>query len=183
MEDFIRTYTIDENICDDLISFFEDHIDRTGPGQVARGVDKNVKDSIDLSVSIYDHDNRILEYRKELKDCIKKYTDDFLHEGFPDKNEFSPLFNIQRYEPLGGFKIWHSERASFKCTQRCLVFMTYLNTVEVGGETEWFYQKVKVKPVKGLTVLWPSDFTHTHRGCPALHETKTIATGWINISG
>ena len=183
MEDFIRTYTIDENICDGLVSFFEDNNDWTNPGRVVKGVDKTVKDSTDLSVSIYDYDERIIEYRRELNDCKNKYMEDFLKEGFPDKNRLSPQFNIQRYPPLGGFKVWHSERGSYTTMQRCLVFMTYLNTVEVGGETEWFYQKVKVKPIKGLTVLWPSDFTHTHRGCPALHETKMIATGWFELRG
>lgn len=182
MEDFIRTYTIDENICDGLLSFFEDHIDQTEPGQLVRGVDKSVKDSMDLMVGIRDYDERINSYRKELSDCMFKYKEDFLESGFPTNLDIVTNFNIQRYPPLGGFKKWHSERESLPCIQRCLVFMTYLNTVEVGGETEFFYQKVKIKPIKGLTVLWPSDFTHTHRGVPALNETKTIATGWFKIA-
>ena len=47
---------------------------------------------------------------------------------------------------------------------------------------EFFYQKVKIKPTKGLTLIWPSDFTHTHRGVPATNDTKIIATGWITNS-
>ena len=42
--------------------------------------------------------------------------------------------------------------------------MTYLNTIKVGGETEFLYQKLKIKPKKGLTLIWPTDWTHTHRG-------------------
>ena len=56
--------------------------------------------------------------------------------------------------------------------------MTYLNDVSDGGETEFFHQKLKVKPVKGKTVLWPTDFTHLHRGNPP-YEAKYIATGWL----
>jgi hypothetical protein len=59
--------------------------------------------------------------------------------------------------------------------------MTYLNTVTDGGETEFFWQKIKVKPEKGLTLIWPSDFTHTHRGIPSPSQKKYIVTGWFNI--
>ncbi len=83
---------------------------------------------------------------------------------------------------MGGFKKWHSERSNFQNQSRQLVFMTYLNSLSEGGETEFFYQKVKIKPTKGLTLLWPSDFTHTHRGVPATNDTKIIATGWITNS-
>ena len=59
--------------------------------------------------------------------------------------------------------------------------MTYLNDVSDGGETEFFHQKLKVKPVKGKTVLWPTDFTHLHRGITSPTEDKYIATGWFNF--
>ena len=61
---------------------------------------------------------------------------------------------------------------------RHLVFMTYLNTVNDGGETEWFHQQIKIQPRKGLTVMWPVDWTHVHRGVPSKTETKYITTGW-----
>ena len=65
---------------------------------------------------------------------------------------------------------------------RHLVFMTYLNDVTDCGETEWFHQKVKIQPRKGLTVIWPPDWTHTHRGIPSPTQTKYIVTGWYCFS-
>jgi len=59
--------------------------------------------------------------------------------------------------------------------------MTYLNTVEDGGETEFFHQQRSISPQKGLTVIWPADWTHTHRGVPSPTETKYIITGWFNF--
>ena len=56
--------------------------------------------------------------------------------------------------------------------------MTYLNNVKQGGETEWFYQKIKIKPKKGLTVIWPSNWVFTHKGHTAVDEDKYIFTGW-----
>ena len=59
--------------------------------------------------------------------------------------------------------------------------MTYLNDVEDGGETQWLYQGRQFKPKKGLTAIWPTDFTHTHRGVVSPTQRKTIATGWFSF--
>jgi len=31
------------------------------------------------------------------------------------------------------------------------------------------------------TVIWPADFTHTHRGIVSKTQEKYIATGWYNL--
>ena len=59
--------------------------------------------------------------------------------------------------------------------------MTYLNDVKNGGETEFYWQKIKIKPKKGLTLIWPTEFTHLHRGIPTPIEEKYIVTGWFNL--
>ena len=46
-----------------------------------------------------------------------------------------------------------------------------------GGETEFFYQKEKIKPVEGKTILFPAFWTHTHKG-NLTKEIKYIITGW-----
>ena len=58
--------------------------------------------------------------------------------------------------------------------------MLYCNDVEVDGETEFFHQKYKCKPKKGKLVIWPTDWTFTHRGIPAPNEEKYIVTGWFD---
>ena len=60
--------------------------------------------------------------------------------------------------------------------------MTYLNNVNDGGETQWKYQKIETKPVQGDTVIWPADWTHTHKGCVSKTETKYIITGWYSFN-
>ena len=64
---------------------------------------------------------------------------------------------------------------------RHLVFQTYLNTVEDGGETEFIYQQYKCKAVKGKTLIWPADWTHSHRGIISPTEDKYIITGWYTF--
>ena len=48
-------------------------------------------------------------------------------------------------------------------------------------KTEFKYYGKKVKAKKGLTLLWPPDFTHTHRGIPSPTEEKYIVTGWCEF--
>jgi hypothetical protein len=60
--------------------------------------------------------------------------------------------------------------------------MTYLNDVTDDGETEFYYQQVKFQPKKGLTVIWPADWTHTHRGIASMTQDKYIVTGWYNFT-
>ena len=55
--------------------------------------------------------------------------------------------------------------------------MVYINDVEEGGETEWLYQQLKIKPKRNTCVIWPGAFTHLHRGNPPMSD-KYIATGW-----
>ena len=58
-----------------------------------------------------------------------------------------------------------------------MAWMVYLNDVEEGGETEFLYQKLKVKPSKGTILIWPGCYTHLHRGNTPM-TNKYIATGW-----
>ena len=53
-----------------------------------------------------------------------------------------------------------------------------LNDLNDSGETEFLYQKKKVKPKAGRVLIFPGSFTHLHRGNPP-YEAKYIATGWL----
>ena len=57
--------------------------------------------------------------------------------------------------------------------------MTYLNTVPDGG-TEFVYQNKVIQAVKSKTLIWPADWTHTHRSQISSTTEKYIITGWIN---
>jgi hypothetical protein len=123
----------------------------------------------------------LVRYQEQLKFCVDEYI-----KKYPYCNYYSPfsdkeVTNIQYYPPNGGYFKWHTERSSseFLFSARHLVFMTYLNDVNEDGETEFYHQKIKVKPEKGLTLIWPADWTFTHRGIPSPHE-KYIVTGWLH---
>ena len=86
---------------------------------------------------------------------------------------------IQKTDIGEGFHEWHCEKASLNERNRLLAFMLYLNDVEEGGETEFLYQHKRIKPETGKLLMWPSQFTHIHRGNPPISNTKYILTGWV----
>jgi len=185
LNNFIAGWTIDNTqLCDDLIDYFEQSKNKK-PGKIGIGeILPDKKKSTDLCLSPYvdDLDDTPKKYISELSKVIDEYKK--LYRYCDEEKEMWGMreaFNIQRYYPNEGFFQWHCERGGLGKADRHLVFMTYLNDIDDGGETEWYYQKLKVKPEKGLTVIWPSDWTFTHRGNTSPTQTKYIATGWFNF--
>ncbi|MCF2845922.1 2OG-Fe(II) oxygenase [Pseudoalteromonas sp. ACER1] len=90
----------------------------------------------------------------------------------------------QKYDiNKGGYPYWHSEvypQADHnEALHRVLLFMFYLNDVEEGGETEFYYQQRKISPKQGSMVVAPGYFTHTHRGNKPISNDKYILTSWV----
>jgi hypothetical protein len=89
---------------------------------------------------------------------------------------------IQYTKPGQGYHIWHAESEQLLTANRVAVFTLYLNTVELGGETEFLHQGVRVEAVEGRLSIFPAAFTHVHRGNPPLSGDKYIVTGWIEFA-
>lgn len=169
-------------VCDRIIEFFDDNPQLTFEGRTTDGVVESIKKSTDLSLT---NAPNILQnlYHSELQKVCLSYIRRYEWCARFSSWSIIDAVNLQKYNPGGGYYAWHTERVSGvpPVGTRCLVFLTYLNDVECEGETEFFYQKIKVKPQKGLTLIWPSDWTHVHRGIPSPKETKYVATGWYNF--
>jgi hypothetical protein len=120
-------------------------------------------------------------YIDALFGIIEQYKQEFSF-CYTDINRWGlfPAVKVQRYAPGRHYAEWHCENGGLPGDNRLrhLVFMTFLNDIEDEGGTEFFYQKIKVQPQKGLTLIWPADWTHTHRGVVSPSEEKFIVTGW-----
>jgi 2OG-Fe(II) oxygenase superfamily len=168
--------------CDKLIDHFKSSRNKFQGFAGNNGntvVDKTVKSCTELALT----DEEIAsEYRIHLLSVVDLYTKKYPYSSTYGPWGFIQPPNIQYYKPNEAFFKWHSERIdnTNMVVSRHLVFMTYLNDVTEGGETEWFHQKIKIKPEKGLTVIWPADWTFTHRGIPSTTQDKYIITGWFN---
>jgi hypothetical protein len=181
---FIGGWFINKSITDQLIDQFHKRSDLQNPGTVGNYLsDPNKKKSTDIGISPYILDVPFSSYTQNVIDCVKLYYKKYkFAESLCDINGIFTMYNIQWYKPGEGFYIYHAERTDYKRTgDRHLVFMTYLNDVKNGG-TEFYYQNKKVPAKKGLTLIWPADWTFTHRGVISNKEDKYIATGWITFN-
>lgn len=182
-------YSDRTDICQEIIDYsavapdqFEGHISNVQFG-LKPVVEKDKKDSTDCVLT----KNPVL---------FKKYVDGILRDAleqykleYPEIERTNTKWGLhestllQHYKPNGGYKVMHYERSSGKFPQshRFLVFMTYLNTVEDGGGTEFKYQNTTFKAEQGLTLIWPAEWTHTHRGIVSPTEHKWIVTGWFGM--
>ena len=113
-----------------------------------------------------------------LQEILNLYVKEYPEVERLDKFNVEDV-NLQWYPGKGGFKTWHYERGTKGNMNRVLVFMTYLNDVENGG-THFKYQDITTPAIKGLTVIWPPDWTHTHKG-QISDDKKIIATGWFTL--
>jgi len=94
--------------------------------------------------------------------------------------EFQQAYmNIQRTSKSQGYHVWHYEDGPYANNRRMFATMLYLNDVDEGGETEFLYQSLRVKPERGKFLIWPAQWMHTHRGNPPLSGEKYIITSWI----
>jgi hypothetical protein len=193
--DFLRYYFLeDTSVCDRLIELHKNSEDKTpgycyDPVTQTPQVDPKSKDSIDLELYPYEEDYKdgkimpeaVWDYLGELQKVCELYIKEFPTVDWYGQWSIIEPFNIQYYRPGGGFKIFHTERVGTKNLKRHLVWMTYLNDVTDQGETEFYHQGYKIKPEKGKTVIWPTDWTYTHRGIPSPTQEKYIITGWYNF--
>ena len=179
---FVRGYYIDDKICDDLIKFFNLNKHQAVEGASINKDGKQVDFSIKKCIEMFVKPDlvNLKPYLKALNECVKKYVDEFktLHNTNKVWDIKSDL-KIQKYTAPGdGYFRWHCERDGDEgSVNKLLVFMTYLTDTKNAG-TEFKYQKKITDCKKGSTVIWPTDWTHTHRGIISKKQEKTIVTGW-----
>jgi len=180
---------LDDSICDDLIHCFENNPRGQLRGMISmKGgsepvVNKDIKDSLEMSFAPNDPHPAWQKYLATLKQVMAKYLEEYPMAGAYGPFGLVSRSNFQYYPPGGGYKTFHTERTGGGQPEgsRHLVFMTYLNDVDDAGGTEFYHQKVTVQPKKGLTLVWPADWTFTHRGVPSPSQEKRIVTGWFNF--
>lgn len=176
---FEKRQALDVQFCKSVIERFEQNTQDHYQGRIGQQANQNtdIKRSTDLVVSGKSHwqdvDRALF---KSLGLAIREFRQQFpyFNGSFKDMG-----YGLQRTEP-GEFYHWHIDGGSHEFSQRQLVAIWYLNDVEgPGGETEFLYQQIKIKPEAGKLVLFPPFWTHEHRGATLQEGIKYIATTWV----
>lgn len=94
------------------------------------------------------------------------------------------VLNLQKYpRGRGGYHLWHSEIHPLdtmgETLHRCLLWQLYLDDVEEGGQTEFYYQRRVIEPRRGRLLIAPAGFTHTHKGHVPRSSDKHIVASWV----
>lgn len=167
------------DVCKEMIRRFEEDKENQYAGRISQSFveDTSMKRTTDLVTSgkenWKDLDNELFRSLSQaLHEIREAYP--FFKGPFKDNG-----YAIQRYNP-GGYYHWHIDGGSHDFSDRQLVALWYLNDVEgPGGETEFSYQQIKVKPEAGKLALFPPFWTHEHRAVTLEKGLKYIATTWV----
>ena len=174
-----------KTICDDIKDFFEKNKNLQHQGTTSKGVNIDHKKSTDITINpnkLNDPNYKSFQnYFENLQECYLDYKEQWpFLKSFLDKINIGS-FNVQKYLPGDHFSNLHSERTHISAIHRVFAFMTYLNDVDEGGTTDFDYFGLKIKPEKGKTLIWPSEWTHAHTGSVLKGGSKYIVTGWLHF--
>ena len=110
-----------------------------------------------------------------VKTCTEQY-----HEARPQSHNGMPNvvayeYSIVRYTEGQAFHAHHSDASPWTGSpmqNRHLTVVMYLNTPEEGGEICFPIQDLQITPERGLVLMHPSVWTHTHYTLPVVAGVK-----------
>ena len=185
---FIGSWTMSPlSTCDGLIDYFELNKNKQKQGVTGDGINLDVKNSTDIKIKPKDMKlpgNEIFEeYFHNLYSCYQDYVTEWPFLATFAKDLQISSFNLQRYQSGQHFQNLHTERNSLATLHRVFAWMTYLNDVdqEDGGSTLFSHYDLAIQPRKGLTLIWPAEWTHAHKGNVLKANNKYIITGWMTF--
>jgi len=90
-------------------------------------------------------------------------------------------YKIQHYRRDEGHFKWHFDALGPGAWERQLAMVLYLNSVQQGGETCFHRQNLRLKPVAGDAVFFPTFWTHMHCGEMPRSEDKYIVSSFVHF--
>ena len=192
-----------DDFCDELIQRFEEDTENQYQGVSGRGINREIKDSIDIFISCkenwVDADQRVFNYVKSGTD---QYSELFNSKVYPPEAEILDFicdegYQIQR-SSVDGHYTWHHDHNEMIIMDtihnddgikslrksRIYTFIFYLNDSSEfgGGRTQFFFDGEihSVTPKKGLALWFPANILYTHRGEVVTSGKKYLMTGWIH---
>jgi hypothetical protein len=178
MNDFIEIFpnALGTDTCRGIIDFFEQSpvkiSSTTGIAGALHGVRRSHSVHLDPQSSGPLFQAVLSAMQRSYAAYVAKYE-----ELRPQPSVFES-FGIYRYQNESEGYDWHCDGMDPGLRYRFVSAVLYLNTVKEGGETEFRYQNRKIAAQQGTLVLFPSGWTHIHRGCPPRSGPKYVLVTW-----
>lgn len=177
--------------CEEIIGWFLANEDRHVDGQVYGYGNPDDMDVNRYNQLVKDYKNTRQAFPSP-QDSVSDVMSNVIFKGF---DLYSKLFPIPKAQPLCvkdySIRIYHKDVGCFKehadqaaggTVTRVFGIILYLNDVEEGGETEFMYLGIKVKPVKGRLLIFPCNYLFPHSGNVPISDDKYIITAFINFA-
>lgn len=159
-----------ENLCKEYITDFNNSVVE----------DVELENHRNFYQKNYGQDTTLLKYaNKSLDTYLEKLNiSEFM---FPDNFGYEEFRLKQYIQNVGEFKP-HVDVGDYKSAKRFLVYFWYLNDVDIGGETEFFFNDctVSVKAKVGRLLMFPPLWTHPHSGVLPKSDNKYILGGYLH---
>jgi hypothetical protein len=190
-EDFIAVFdgVIDPSECQKIIEFYEKlkSMNLTFDRQQMNDKKPHQKNDetaflLDQQILNIDSNPILIPFVENFWKCYAEYVNVFSVLLESEMHGINSI-RLQKTLPGQGYHSWHFEASDSTSSRRIIAWTLYLNDVQEGGETEFLYQRKRVAAKAGRLAIWPSAFTHTHRGNPPLSNEKYILTGWLEYFG
>jgi hypothetical protein len=181
---------LDHFMCASIIERFEiDHSKR--PGATIAGIDKTIKDSTDLPISIPENRHRWEDIIKITSDLVIEALKDYV-PYIKSKLKLPPDCGLSEIQATingctiglpqiqktskDGFYTWHHDGN----LNRIFTYIIYLNDVpsENGGTTDFIAGK-SVTPKTGKIVIFPAHPIYIHRGNKLTNGSKYLITNFV----
>jgi hypothetical protein len=109
--------------------------------------------------------------------AMQSYSNKFdsEHNGLPFY--FNEGFNVLKYQTGEEYKAHYD---GLTITHRAYSPILYLNDDYTGGELEFVNFGIKIKPLAGMLVLFPSNYAYAHIAHPVKTGTKYAIVTWLH---
>jgi len=188
--------SLSREFCKEVIELFEqpDAQKHAEVGATLGGINYDYKNTLDINLMAH---SQFSDFTGELARVSNKNIEEYVWR-WDDKNnpEYNsnwlfgdgthyPIWNLQKYKKgVGHYKGWHCESMAGDavdkgCHFRVMTTLFYLNDVDEGGETNFLYSKLKVKPKAGTHVCFPPSWPYVHSASIPISNDKYIVTTWL----
>jgi hypothetical protein len=179
---FVQGYpgALSQQACDDIVARFEAD-SRKYPSRTATRVNPLIRSGTMLEIPRYEEWADVCQLVTQVtRRCLDDYAQRYPSLQFlarPENSLLTPPI-IERIEPGQGYG-YHVDAGAGGTHDRIVSGLFYLRDIDEGGETEFPFQLMHVKPKAGLLLLFPPFWTHLHRGVSPVSAVKYNITNFV----
>lgn len=149
-------------------------------GTVGQGHKQNARTNLGLGITVSGEgvDNQVMkDIHNQMYFLLLATTIPYTERYEMNEFLYHEPYQALKYRPGEEYKAHYDGGTS---SGRCISAVVYLNDNYEGGHIEFPHFKVKIKPERGMLILFPSNFAYKHVAHPVLQGTKYSLVTWIH---